>query len=46
MRENQINLLEMECIMLKKTFGIFHKYSTALDIEILIEKINFRLLLR
>lgn len=29
MRENQINLLEMECIMLKKDFGIFQKYGTA-----------------
>lgn len=38
MRENQINLLEIECIMLKKAFEIFHKYSAALSIEILIEK--------
>lgn len=33
MRENQIILLEMQCIMLKKAFGILHKYSTALSID-------------
>lgn len=43
MRENQINLLEMECIMIKKSFGTFQKYSEkyskqSLSIEILIEK--------
>lgn len=37
MRESQINLLEIERIMLKKAFGIFHKYSTALSVENLIK---------